>query len=137
MLYPFTGLLLSPMFAALAMSLSSASVVGNALRLRAAGFDAKAMEPASAQPHEAYRHFAGVAASSICCLRQPPMGGVQDLDKPLASELPESPSFQMDAKRRSFLDFHLELHRASVIGEDSQHVLPFDPIGRSCCGVLT
>jgi len=33
-LYPFTGLLLSPMLAALAMSLSSLSVVGNALRLR-------------------------------------------------------------------------------------------------------
>ncbi len=33
-LYPFTGLLLSPMIAALAMSLSSASVVSNALRLR-------------------------------------------------------------------------------------------------------
>ena len=33
-LYPFTGLLLSPMIAAVAMSLSSASVVGNALRLR-------------------------------------------------------------------------------------------------------
>jgi Cu+-exporting ATPase len=33
-LYPFTGLLLSPMIAALAMSLSSASVITNALRLR-------------------------------------------------------------------------------------------------------
>lgn len=33
LLYPFTGLLLSPMIAALAMSLSSASVITNALRL--------------------------------------------------------------------------------------------------------
>ena len=33
-LYPLTGLLLSPMIAALAMSLSSASVISNALRLR-------------------------------------------------------------------------------------------------------
>jgi len=33
-LYPFTGLLLSPVIAALAMSVSSVSVVGNALRLR-------------------------------------------------------------------------------------------------------
>ncbi|RZF24996.1 heavy metal translocating P-type ATPase [Paraburkholderia sp. UYCP14C] len=33
-LFPFTGLVLSPMIAALAMSLSSASVVSNALRLR-------------------------------------------------------------------------------------------------------
>src|SRR5690606_14121017 len=33
-LYPFTGLLLSPMIAALAMSLSSVSVISNAMRLR-------------------------------------------------------------------------------------------------------
>jgi Cu+-exporting ATPase len=33
-LYPSTGLLLSPLIAALAMSLSSVSVIGNALRLR-------------------------------------------------------------------------------------------------------
>ena len=35
LLYPFFGLLISPMFAAAAMSLSSVSVIGNALRLRA------------------------------------------------------------------------------------------------------
>jgi P-type Cu+ transporter len=33
-LYPFLGILLSPVVAALAMALSSVSVVGNALRLQ-------------------------------------------------------------------------------------------------------
>jgi Cu+-exporting ATPase len=35
-LYPFVGILLSPIFAAAAMSLSSVSVIGNALRLKLA-----------------------------------------------------------------------------------------------------
>jgi P-type Cu+ transporter len=35
-LYPFLGMLLSPIFAAAAMSLSSVSVIANSLRLRQA-----------------------------------------------------------------------------------------------------
>jgi P-type Cu+ transporter len=38
-LYPFTGVLLSPVIAALAMSLSSVSVIANALRLRSVELD--------------------------------------------------------------------------------------------------
>ncbi len=38
-LYPFTGFLIAPMFAAAAMSLSSVSVIGNALRLRTVRLD--------------------------------------------------------------------------------------------------
>ena len=38
-LFPFTGCLVSPMIGALAMSLSSVSVIGNALRLRIASIN--------------------------------------------------------------------------------------------------
>jgi len=37
-LYPFTGILLNPMIASASMSLSSVSVIANALRVRKARF---------------------------------------------------------------------------------------------------
>ena len=43
-LYPAFGLLLSPMVAAAAMSLSSVSVIGNSLRLRGLKLDASGSE---------------------------------------------------------------------------------------------
>src|SRR5437870_12310205 len=39
-LYPFTGILLNPMMASASMSLSSVSVIANALRLRKSRFNA-------------------------------------------------------------------------------------------------
>jgi Cu+-exporting ATPase len=41
-LYPFFGLLLSPMIAGAAMSFSSVSVIGNALRLRSLRINSQA-----------------------------------------------------------------------------------------------